>query len=142
MKILPFKNTNEPQVNHALVGSDARILKKIKRTILTVLSLMVLHVLAMMGFESLSLWQSVWLTLTTITTVGYGDLSAKSMAGQASTIILIFMAAITLVTFLVRDYVDYRIARNERIRSGLWDSNMDNIDFIASVNWISSEPSA
>ncbi|MFY0700471.1 MAG: two pore domain potassium channel family protein [Bermanella sp.] len=126
MKILPFKNTNEPQVNHALVGSDARILKKIKRTILTVLSLMVLHVLAMMGFESLSLWQSVWLTLTTITTVGYGDLSAKSMAGQASTIILIFMAAITLVTFLVRDYVDYRIARNERIRSGLWDWNMDN----------------
>lgn len=126
MKILPFKSTNEPQVNHALVGSDARILKKIKRTLLTVLSLMVLHVLAMMGFESLSLWQSVWLTLTTITTVGYGDLSAKTMAGQASTIILIFMAAITLVTFLVRDYVDYRIARNERIRSGLWDWNMDN----------------
>jgi voltage-gated potassium channel len=126
MKILPFNNSSEPELNHALVGSDARILKKIKRTLFIIFSLMVLHVLAMIGFESLSPWQAIWLTMTTITTVGYGDLSAKTMPGQASTIILIFMAAITLVTFLVRDYVDYRIARNERIRSGLWDWKMDN----------------
>ncbi len=108
------------------MGSDARILRKIKRTVAIVISLILLHIIAMIKFESLSLWQSVWLTLTTITTVGYGDLSAQTMAGQASTMVLIFLAAITLVTFLVRDYVDYRIARNERIRSGLWDWNMEN----------------
>ncbi|GAA6134734.1 hypothetical protein NBRC116188_15230 [Oceaniserpentilla sp. 4NH20-0058] len=126
MIIQPFKKTEPTSADRHLVGSDARILRKIKRTIATVLLLVVLHVVAMMGFESLTLWQAIWLTLTTITTVGYGDLSAKTMAGQMSTIILIFMAAITMVTFLIRDYVDYRIARNERIRSGLWDWNMEN----------------
>ena len=124
MKILPLRDSKEPAINQALIGSDARILSKIKRTIFMIFSLMVLHVLAMMSLESLSPWQAIWLTLTTITTVGYGDLSAKTMLGQAATITLIFMSAITLVTFLIRDYVDYRIARNERIRSGLWDWNM------------------
>ena len=126
MKVIPFKTAKYSAVDQSLVGSDARILKKIKRTLYIVFSLMLLHVFAMIGFESLSLWQAIWLTLTTITTVGYGDLSAKTLPGQASTIILIFMAAITMVTFLVRDYVDYRIARNERIRSGLWDWKMEN----------------
>lgn len=128
MKILPLKHIEETdsQLHHMVLGSDARILKKIKRTLFIILGLAVVHVFAMIGFESLTPWQAIWLTLTTITTVGYGDLSAKTMAGQASTIILIFMAAITLVTFVVRDYVDYRIARNERIRSGLWDWNMEN----------------
>ena len=132
MKILPLRDNKEPAVNQALIGSDARILSKIKRTVFMIMSLMVLHVLAMMTLESLTLWQAIWLTLTTITTVGYGDLSAKTMFGQAATIILIFMSAITLVTFLVRDYVDYRIARNERIRSGLWDWNMK--DHILIIN--------
>ncbi|MFY0640728.1 MAG: two pore domain potassium channel family protein [Bermanella sp.] len=132
MKILPLRDNKEPAVNKALIGSDARILSKIKRTVFMIMSLMVLHVLSMMTLESLTPWQAIWLTLTTITTVGYGDLSAQTMLGQASTIILIFMSAITLVTFLVRDYVDYRIARNERIRSGLWDWNMK--DHILIIN--------
>lgn len=126
MKLPILKKTPSTEVHYDLIGSDARILRKIKRTIMIVVALVILHILAMMGFESLTLWQSIWLTLTTITTVGYGDLSAQTIPGQVSTMVLIFMAAITLVTFLIRDYVDYRIARNERIRSGLWDWNMEN----------------
>ena len=36
-----------------------------------------LHTVAMMSFEKLSFGDSLWLTLTTATTVGYGDLSAS-----------------------------------------------------------------
>jgi len=126
MKFQPFKKPPQHDAHYHSIGSDARILRKIKRMAAIVLLMVVLHIVAMMGFESLTLWQSIWLTLTTITTVGYGDLSAQTVAGQISTMVLIFMAAITLVTFLIRDYVDYRIARNERIRSGLWDWHMEN----------------
>ena len=41
-------------------------------------TIMCLHVLAMRTFENLSLGDALWLTLTTITTVGYGDRTAKT----------------------------------------------------------------
>jgi len=125
MKFQPFKKPPQHDAHYHSIGSDARILRKIKRMAAIVLLMVVLHVVAMMGFESLTLWQTIWLTLTTITTVGYGDLSAQTVAGQISTMVLIFMAAITLVTFLIRDYVDYRLAKHESIRTGNWNWNME-----------------
>lgn len=86
----------------------------------------VLHVLAMMAFEGMSPWDAFWLTMTTLTTVGYGDLVAHTVPGRLSTILLIFLIGITLMTLLISDYVDFRIARRERIRSGHWDWNMEN----------------
>ncbi len=47
------------------------------------------HTLAMMAFEELALGDAVWLTATTMTTVGYGDLSASTAAGRWSTVILV-----------------------------------------------------
>lgn len=83
-----------------------------------------LHCVAMVVLEGLSPWQALWMTLTTLFTVGYGDISAATIPGQAATILLIYLCGITLVTFLVSDYVDYRVARRERIRSGYWNWNM------------------
>jgi voltage-gated potassium channel len=40
------------------------------------------HVLAMMQFEGMSALEGFWLTLTTLFTVGYGDLSAKTVEGR------------------------------------------------------------
>ena len=106
--------------------ADHHIVKKAMVTSMIILALVLCHSLAMMWFEGLAPWPALWLTLTTLTTVGYGDLSAQTEQGQLATIILIYFGGITLMTFLIRDYVDYRIARNERIRHGYWDWNMEN----------------
>src|SRR5689334_11913332 len=57
-----------------------------------------LHVVAMMAFEGLSLGDAIWLTFTTITTTGYGDFSAKTHAGRASTIALVYLSGIFMLT--------------------------------------------
>lgn len=114
------------QIRQAVYQTEANILRSLLRTIATLSVFVGLHVLAMMWFEALPPWPAFWLTLTTLTTVGYGDLSASSVAGQLSTVVLIYGCGITLMTFLISDYVDYRIARRERIRTGYWDWNMAN----------------
>lgn len=109
----------------AVFYSDRAIRRHVIRLAITLFLLVFAHSLAMVWLEGMTLWQGVWLTLTTLTTVGYGDLSAQTTAGQVATVAMMYLSAITLLTFLVSDYVDYRIARNQRIRSGHWDWNMD-----------------
>ena len=52
-----------------------------------------LHIAAMITFERLSLGDAAWLTMTTVTTVGYGDISAASAAGRAGPLPAGFRAA-------------------------------------------------
>ena len=106
--------------------ADIKIRKKIW-SLMAFLTLLVLtHSVAMVQLEGMSFWQGLWLSLTTLTTVGYGDLSARTQTGQLATILLMYISAITLVTFIISDYIDYRIARHERIRTGFWDWKMEN----------------
>jgi len=117
---------HQQRVRHAVYQTDATIKRAVWRTAGIMLGLVALHSGLIVYLEGLTPWQAIWLTLTTITTVGYGDLSASTPAGQAATIILMYISGITLMTFLISDYVDYRIARRERIRTGNWDWNMEN----------------
>ncbi len=119
LKQLLLKNTSSGQ------RSDVKISKQIRKIILVLVFLVLAHSGAMVVLEGLSFWQGLWLTLTTLTTVGYGDLSAQTQWGQLATIILMYVSAITLVTFLISDYIDYRLARHERIRTGFWDWKME-----------------
>lgn len=123
---------SQQRTRHAVYQTDDRI----RRSILRIGSLLAVfigvHVLAMMWLEQMTLWPAIWLTMTTLMTVGYGDLSAQSIEGQAATLVLIYICGITLLTFLISDYVDYRIARKERIRSGHWNWNM--ADHILIIN--------
>jgi len=123
---------HQKRTRHAVYMTDRNIMRSVRKTAVLLAGLIGLHVLAMWVFEDMTLWQAWWLTLTTLTTVGYGDLSASTVAGQVSTIVLIFLIGITLMTLLISDYVDYRIARRERIRSGHWDWNMT--DHILIIN--------
>nr|WP_221797877.1 potassium channel family protein [Oceanobacter mangrovi] len=120
------------RTRHAVYQTEANIIRSLKRTAMTLAGLVLVHTAAMVWLEGLGWWPAFWLTMTTLTTVGYGDLSAQTPAGQLATILLIYGAGITLMTFLVSDYVDYRIARRERIRTGHWDWNM--ADHILIIN--------
>ena len=50
------------------------------------------HTAAMIYFENMPVGDAFWLTLTSVTTVGYGDLSASSFEGRMSTIVISYIA--------------------------------------------------
>lgn len=111
---------------------DIDLKSRVERTLLFLLALIVLHTLAMMGFESLGLADAVWLTMTTLTTVGYGDLSATTPLGQAATVALLYIVGITLLAQLASDYIDYRLQRKSKMIRGQWRWEMQ--DHILIVN--------
>ncbi len=88
--------------------------------------LLVVHALAMVMFEGLDFPDALWLSVTTITTVGYGDFSAGTFLGRASTVVLLYIGGIFLLAQVASDYVAYRIARRERIHDGKWDWHMQD----------------
>jgi voltage-gated potassium channel len=81
----------------------------------------VLHVVAMIAFEHLSVRDAVWLTATTLVTVGYGDLAAKTAFGQLATMLLLYAAGIFLAAQAASAWFDYRAERREAMRHGEWD---------------------
>ena len=53
-----------------------------------------------MLFEDLSIGDAAWLTITTATTVGYGDMSAATAAGRWSTVVLMYIGGIFILAQL------------------------------------------
>ncbi|MBV1877047.1 MAG: potassium channel family protein [Pseudomonadales bacterium] len=101
-----------------------------KRKLLELLGLLVVvgfaHVAGMMVLEKLSFVDALWLTLATITTVGYGDLSATTPGGRLVTILLMFFFGIFLLAQIVGEWIDFRLDRRERMRTGMWRWKMNN----------------
>ncbi len=108
----------------AIFQTEANILHRMRLIAGYLLILIFLHVLAMMYFERLSIEDAIWLSVTTISTVGYGDLSATTVYGRVSTTLLLYVLGIVILAQLVSDYVDYRLAKRERITNGQWSWNM------------------
>src|SRR3954451_1846072 len=111
---------------------------RLRFAVVGLLGLIGLHLVAMMAFEGLSLGDAIWLTFTTITTTGYGDFSAKSHAGRASTIVLIYLSGIFMLTQAGAAFFELRALRRERQRRGEWRWNMK--DHIVFVNAPEMEP--
>ena len=102
----------------AQTSNDRRI--QIIRLFAVLLGLVGANVSAMMFFEKLSLEDAIWLTMTTITTVGYGDMSATTTFGRLATILLMYLVGIFLLAQIVGEWLDYRLDRKEKMRKGLW----------------------
>ncbi len=94
--------------------------------------MVMLHIIAMMYFEGLSLSDSLWITLTTVTTVGYGDLSAQTGLGRSATVILLYFGGIFILAKIAGDYFDFRLARRQKMLNGQWRWNMK--DHIVIIN--------
>ena len=102
------------------------------RLLMMLLILLLANVIAMVVLEGLSLNDATWLTLTTITTVGYGDMSAETLAGRTVTIILMYIFGISLLANLAAEFIDYRMDQQDKKRKGLLRWNMK--DHIVIVN--------
>lgn len=98
--------------------------RSLLKMLLILLMLAVLHIAAMVAFEELTPFQALWLTLTTMTTVGYGDYSAGTVPGRISTILLVFLGGIWIAFQSAATYFEHRSERRERMREGRWSWNM------------------
>ena len=93
---------------------------------LVLLFLLSLHTLAMWFFEDMSIQDAVWLSLTTVTTVGYGDFSAQSLWGRVSTAMLLYVGGIAILAQVAALYFEYRQDIRNRMLSGEWSWRMTN----------------
>lgn len=105
---------------------------RMKRLFLILAALMSVQILIIWAVEDLSLFESIWITMTTVSTVGYGDFAPKTYIGRISTILIMFVGAITLLTLIVSDFIEYRFYRRERIITGRWIYKMK--DHIVIIN--------
>jgi voltage-gated potassium channel len=96
------------------------------------------HTLAMIQFEGFAPGDALWLTLTTATTVGYGDLSAHTLPGRIATVMLLYTGGIFVVAKLAGDYFDYRNERRLRMTRGEWEWDMR--DHIVIINAPEKDP--
>jgi voltage-gated potassium channel len=78
------------------------------------------HVGAMVWLEDLGLFDAVWLTATTMVTVGYGDLAAKTFEGRIATIGLLYVGAIFVLAKAVNDWMEAKADQVERKARGAW----------------------
>ena len=106
--------------------------------LLYIVAINVLHTAAMMAFEGMAPGDALWLTVTTLTTVGYGDLSAASLPGRLSTALLIYGGGIFGLAKAAGDYFDYRLERRQRMIGGRWSWNMQ--DHLLLINAPQSAP--
>lgn len=99
---------------------------------LMLLAVLVAHILAMRWIEGLDWWAATWLTLITVATVGYGDVSAKTMTGQIATIGLLVIPGIALFSKLLGETIEQSSMRKKRQHLGQW--RWDMTDHILVIN--------
>lgn len=102
--------------------------KEIKKTLMRRLGWMTaiifLHAIAFYAFEPVTFGQALWVTITTITTVGYGDISATSAFGQISTSVIIFLVGIPVLASVWDAWASWRDGIRDQMRSGLYRWNL------------------
>lgn len=114
----------EHQLTHLPMSGIIRA--RIKRLFQIFGGLILVHALILWAAEDLTLFEAFWLTFTTLTTVGFGDLAPATPIGRISTVVLMYMAGITMLTLIISDYIEFRFYRRERILTGRWRYNMRN----------------
>lgn len=118
---------------------DVNIGARLRHSLYWLLLLSGLHALAMVVFETMEWEEALWLTVTTLTTVGYGDVSAATPLGRVATTLLLYVAGITLLAQLASNYIDYRLKRKESMIKGHWNWNMK--DHLLIINSPNNNPS-
>ena len=113
--------------------SRSDLKQSIYKMLLLFLLVGIAHVIAIYYAEKTSLGDAIWLTFTTVTTVGYGDVSAQTFWGRVFTVILLYFGGIFIFSRIISDYVDLRIYRKEKQAKGLWRWNMSDHILIVEV---------
>ena len=103
---------------------STRISALLRRAMVFLGIVFALHIIAMLYFEGMGFADALWLTLTTVTTVGYGDLSASTLPGRAATILLLYGGGIFVLAKSAGDYFDFRMMQRDKKVKGFWRWNL------------------
>lgn len=90
------------------------------------LVIIVIHTIAMVYLEGMAFGDALWLTMTSATTVGYGDLSAETIGGRIATVILLYLGGIAILAKVAAMYFEYRHEVSSRMLRGDWSWKMNN----------------
>ncbi|MEZ0121681.1 MAG: potassium channel family protein [Candidatus Reddybacter sp.] len=93
---------------------------KLARLFCLLIALILIHSMAMVYFENLGWGDAFWLSVTTVTTVGYGDISAASWQGRLFTTVCLYVLAISLLAQLAAEFFEYRIKKRDDKFRGNW----------------------
>jgi len=122
--IISFRNIRIK--SKKIIIKDSSIKSQLIKLMIILFCILVMHTWAMMRFEGMSLIDALWLTMTSATTVGYGDLSAQTVEGRMATIILLYIAGIAILAQVAAMYFEYRQEVRNNILKGRWRWNMDD----------------
>ncbi len=106
-------------------GAQHDLMCSIRNSCALLTFIFILHIGLMVHYEGLSIGDATWLTFTTATTVGYGDISAGTTQGRIATVFLIYLGGIFILAKVVGDYFDYRFAVREQKTKGHWSWDMN-----------------
>jgi voltage-gated potassium channel len=102
----------------------------IRRTLIRagvyLLFMFTLHSWIMVEIEGLRIDEAIWLTLTTVVTVGYGDHAARTLIGRLATVLLLYVGSIFMLFHVAADYFQYRSERKMAMLRGRWKWTMKN----------------
>ena len=105
---------------YATWQTEQRAVRAVFWASIYIFGIVIIHTFAMIKIEGLSLEDSLWLTLTTITTVGYGDISASTGLGRISTAVIVYLGGIFVLAKIAGDFFDYSSRRREAMKNGNW----------------------
>lgn len=101
--------------------------KRITFLLSLLIILVSVNTVAMVVFEKMSIEDGLWMSLTTITTVGYGDVSPSTVYGRIITVVFLYAFAISALTLLISEIIEWRFLINDKKRKGFWTwKNMHN----------------
>lgn len=87
-----------------------------------------------MKFEHYSLAQGLWLTFISATTVGYGDISATTTAGQIVSVFVIIFGTLTYGALLIGFILSWLKSKEEHVRYQLMSEKDDEFKHEIAIN--------
>ncbi|MCU7935461.1 MAG: NAD-binding protein [Candidatus Thiodiazotropha sp. (ex Dulcina madagascariensis)] len=130
-----WKQHRSKYTRHYTPDFSLRLIKLVSLLFVLVL----IDAAGMMFFEGLSLDDALWMGLTTITTVGYGDISPTTTGGRLITVIFLYAFGISILAHIITEFVEHRLWVSAEKRNGRWRWNMKDHILIINTPTIDSD---
>lgn len=102
-------------------------------------ALVIVDAAGMIYFEGQSLGDALWMGLTTITTVGYGDISPSTTGGRIVTIICLYALGIAILANIFTEFIEHRLWLNTEKKYGRWRWKMKDHILIINIPTIDTD---